>query len=140
MKCACRKGVDRNIDGLAYLHRTHNRVGHAHDDLYGIGLGERECGNSGSRKSAQFYRFLNDVAVEWRNERCIAQGDLRFAGQGASRFRLLLAGVILCASRIEVGFGEALRVVQVRCTIQIELCLVLDIRVGKQSTCQWSTR
>ena len=45
MKCACGERVDGNINGLAYLYGTNNRIGHSHDDLYGVGFGERECGS-----------------------------------------------------------------------------------------------
>ena len=48
----------RNINGLAYLYRTDNRIGHADDDLYAVGFGQRECRNSRSDERAQFYAFF----------------------------------------------------------------------------------
>src|ERR1700739_2731270 len=104
MKRAFGEGIYGNIDGLAHLYRAHNRIRYSHADLHGIGFGESECRNPRPDESAQFYCFLNDITIEWSDERSIPQCDLRFAGQSASRFQLLLAGVELRASRIEFGF------------------------------------
>src|SRR5208337_1040000 len=123
MKNACGKGVDGNINGLAYLYGTDNRVGHADNDLDNVGFGERECGNTRSDERAELDGFLHDVAVKRRNQRGVAQSDFGFARQGPSRLQLLLAGIVLGASGIEVGLRNALAVVQMRGTIEIELRL-----------------
>src|SRR5271165_6756451 len=114
MKCACGKCVDGNINGLAYLYGTDNRIGHSHDNLDGVGFGERECGDTRSDERAELYSFLHDVAVEGRNQRGVAQSDFSLARQGPRGLQLLLAGIVLRASGIEVGLRNALSVIQMR--------------------------
>src|SRR5208337_951766 len=126
MKRACGERVDGNINGLAYLYGTDNRIGHADDDLYGVGFGERECGNARSDERAELDGFLHDVAVKGRNQRSVAQSDFRLARQRPSGLQLLLAGVMLRTSRIEVGFRNALSVIQMRSSIEVELGFLCD--------------
>src|ERR1017187_650642 len=126
MKCACRERVDGNLNWLAYLYGTDNRIGHADDDLYGVGFGERECGDARSDKRAELDGFLHDVAVEGRNQRGVAQSDFRLARKSTSRFQLLLTGIVLRASGIEVRLGNALSVIQVRSPIEIEFGFLCD--------------
>src|SRR5208282_2342624 len=101
MKCAGGERVDGNINELAYLYGTDNRIGHSYHDLYGVGFGERECGNARPDERAELDGFLHDVAVKGRNQRSVAQSDFRLARQGPGGFQLLLAGIVLRASRIE---------------------------------------
>src|SRR5208282_6193130 len=122
MKCAGGERVDGNINGLADLYGTDNRIGHADDNLYGVGLGHRECWDTRSDERAELDGFLHDVAVERCKQRGVTQSDFRLARHGPSRFQLLLAGIVLRASGIEVGLREALRVIQMRSPIKIELC------------------
>src|SRR5208337_4959476 len=131
MKRACGERVDGNINGLAYLYGTDNRIGHADDDLYGVGFGERECGNARSDELAELDGFLHDVAVKGRNQRGVAQRDFRLARQGPSGFQLLLAGIVLRASRIEVGLRNALSVIQMRSPIEVELGFLCDSFGGR---------
>src|ERR1700690_2490423 len=126
MKYACRERVDGNINRLAYLYGTDNRIGHADDDLYGVGFGEREGGNARPDERAEFYSFLNDLAVKGRNQRSVAQGDFRLARKSTSRFQLLPAGIVLRASGVEVGLRNALAVVQVRSPIEVKLGFLCD--------------
>src|SRR5208337_4970884 len=126
MKRACGERVDGNINGLAYLYGTDNRIGHADDDLYGVGFGERECGNARSDERAELDGFLHDVAVKGRDQRSVAQSDFRLARNSTSRFQLLLAGIVLRASGIEVGLRNALTVVQVRSPIEVKLGFLCD--------------
>src|SRR5208282_4197136 len=124
MKCACRERVDGNINGLADLYGTDNRIGHADNDLYGVGFGHRECGDARSDERTDLDGFLHDVTVEGRNQRGVAQSDFRLARKGTSRFQLLLAGIVLRASGIKVGLREALGVIQMRSPIKVELCFL----------------
>src|ERR1700693_136476 len=121
MKWTCGERVDGTVNGLAYLYGTDNRIGHADDDLYGVGLGHRECGNSRSDERAELYGFLHDVAVEGRNQRGVTQSDFRLARQGPCGLHLLLAGIVLRASGIEVGLREALGVIKMRSPIKVEI-------------------
>src|ERR1700756_3456905 len=121
MKCACRERVDGNINGLAYLYGTDNRIGHADDDLYGVGFDKCECGNARSDERAELNGFLHDVAVEGRSQRSVAQSDFRLARQGTSGLQLLLASIVLRVSGIEVGLREALSVIQMGSAIEVEL-------------------
>src|SRR5208283_1748885 len=126
MKWACGERVDGNINGLADLYGTDNRIGHADDDLYGVGFGERECGNARSDERAELDGFLHDVAVKGRNQRGVAQSDFRLARQGPSGLQLLIAGIVLRASGIEVGLRNALSVIQMRSAIEVELGFLCD--------------
>src|ERR1039458_1446751 len=131
MKCACGERVDGNINGLAYLYGTDNRIGHSHDDLYGVGFCDRECGNARSDERSELDGFLYDVAIEGRNQRGVAQSDFRLTRQGASGLQLLLAGVVLRASGIEVGLRNALSVIQMRSSIEVELGFLCDSFDGR---------
>src|SRR5271157_5152904 len=131
MKRACGERVDGNINGLAYFYGTDNRIGHSHHDLYAVGFGQRECGNARSDKRTGLYSFLHDVAVEGRNQRGVAQSDFRLARQGPSGLQLLLAGIVLRASGIEVGLRNALGVVQMRSSIEVELGFLCDSFGGR---------
>ena len=111
MKCACGERIDGNINRLAYLDGADNRIGHSDDDLYGVGFRQSECGNARSDERAELYSFLHDLPVKGGNQRGVAQSDVGLAGQGPSGLQLLLACVKLCASRVEIGFRNALAVV-----------------------------
>src|SRR5208282_2081769 len=124
MKCACGERVDGNINGLADLYGTDNRIGHSHDDLYAVGFGQRECGNTRSDERAELDGFLHDVAIGGRNQRGVAQSDFGLARQGPRGLQLLLAGIVLRASRIEVRLRKALSVIQMRSSIEVELCFL----------------
>src|SRR5271167_689745 len=124
MKCACGKRVDGNINGLAYLYGTDNRIRHSNDNLDGVGFGERECWDARSDERAELDGFLHDVAVEGCNQGGVTQSDFRFARQGSRGLQLLLAGIGLRASGVEVGLREALGVIQMRSPIKIELCFL----------------
>ncbi len=126
MKCSCGKRVDGNINGLAYLYGTDNRIGHSNDNLDGVGFGERECGDARSDERAELDGFLHDVAVERCNQGGVTQSDFRLARQGPRGLQLLLAGIVLRASGIEVGLRKALAVVQVRSAIEVQLGFLCD--------------
>src|SRR5208282_3211805 len=131
MKRARGEGVDGYVNGLAYLYRSNNCVGHSHDDLYGVGFGERECGNARSDERSELDGFLHDVAVKGRSQRSVAQSDFGLARKSTSRFQLLLACVILGASGIEVGFRNALTVIEVSRSIEVELGFLCDSFGGR---------
>src|ERR1017187_3247166 len=126
MKRARGERVDGDFYWLAHFYRTHYRVGHSHDDLYGVGFGERECGNTRSNDRPELDGFLHDVAVKRRTQRSVAQSDFGLARQGPSGFQLLLAGIVLRASGIEVGLRNALSVIQMRSPIEVELGFLCD--------------
>src|SRR5208282_1392097 len=126
MKRARGERVDGDFYWLAHFYRTHHRVGHSHDDLYGVGFGERECGNTRSNERAELDGFPHDVAVKRRTQRSVAQSDFRLARQRPSGLQLLLAGVMLRTSRIEVGLRNALSVIQMRSAIEVELGFLCD--------------
>src|SRR5208282_5684475 len=131
MKWACGERVDGNINGLADLYGTDNRIGHADDDLYGVGFGQSECGNARSDERAELDGFLHDVAVKGCNQRGVAQSDFRLARQGSSGLQLLLAGIVLRASGIEVRLRNALSVIQMRSPIEVELGFLRDSFGGR---------
>src|SRR5208283_2214607 len=110
---------------------TDNGIGYSHYDLHDVRFGERECGNTRSHERAEFDDFLHDVAVKGRNQRGVAQSDFRLARQGPSRFQLLLAGIVLRASGIEVGLRNALGVIQMRSPIEVELGFLCDSFGGR---------
>src|ERR1022692_3436969 len=141
MQCACGERVDGNINGLANLYGTDNRIGHSDDNLDGVGFGERECGDARSDERAELDGFLHDVAVVGRNQRGVTQSDFRLARHGPSRFQLLLAGIVLRASGIEVGLREALGVIQMRSPIKIELCFAFRKTASAAAACEdaWCT-
>src|ERR1022692_1106031 len=121
MKCACRERVDGDINGLADLYGTNNRIGHADDDFYGVGFGHRECGDARPNERAELDGFLHDVAVERYNQGGVTQSDFRLARQGSRGLQLLLAGIVLGTSGIEIGLRKALSVIQMRSAIEVEL-------------------
>src|SRR5271165_4091599 len=131
MKRARGKCIDGNVNGLAYLYGTDNRIGHSHDDLHDVRFGERECGNAWSDERAELYSFLHDVAVKGRTQRSVVQSDFGLARQSTCGFQLFLACVVLCASGIEVGLRDALSVIQMRSAIEVELGFLCDSFGGR---------
>ena len=75
-------------------------------------LASANAGTPRSDERTEFDGFLHDVAIKGRNQRGVAQSDFRLARQGPSGLQLLLAGIVLRASRIEVGLRDALSVIQ----------------------------
>jgi len=103
MKCACGERVDGNINGLAYLYGTDNRIGHADDDLYGVSFGDSECGTPGPT-NARVQQLSSQCRRRMAQSESVAQSDFRLTRKSTSRFQLLLAGIVLRVSGIESGF------------------------------------